>query len=1680
MNDIKMNDNKIIKKKILIKKYFRLFDFHTFNEIQINEEETEETENINKDDKNFVIQMFGVNEKGETCSIYVKDFQPFFFILIDKKWTHGNLILLINEIKSKIGKKYAESITDFKIVEYKKMYGFTAEDKDKFAKLTFKNTEVMNRVKNLWYSYKENNERKKIGYKFLNFHLELYESGNIPPLLRFFHIHEISPSGWISFYVNKVIRPNEFTTTCTYEYICPLKEIKPEPTKLDRVPFKICSFDIEASSSHGDFPIPIKTYKRLATNILDTFQKQPAITNNINSANKMLEKCILSAFSFGKTEGIDIVYPKQEAIKENIKKRIDILLKESIENAKNANKEEDNSNLLKIDDLFECMNEKQNQSNIEMESSENIISVENENFNEDENNIDSDNDDNDEKVSKNKITKTIKKTNNKETIINILLDKELKRNEKIQILNDVLTRLFPRLEGDKVTFIGSTFLKYGDSEPYLNHCIVLNSCDPVENTEIITTKTEKSLLLKWSELIQKENPDIIIGYNIFGFDYEFLFRRAQENDCINDFMLLSRKKEELSIKKNSSGEIDIESTKLAIASGEYDLRYFKMTGRLQIDLYASLRRDFIMSSYKLDDVAGQFICDSIKKSEHIVHEQWGDVTELYTQNLMGIHINDYIHIELSGYTTEYHKRGEKFKILDIYKNKEVIENVKGIEKTVVYNVLVIQGHESFDNTKSIKWGIAKDDVSPKDIFRLANGSSSDRAIVAKYCIQDCNLVHHLMNKIDIITGHSEMANICCVPISFLVFRGQGIKLTSFVAKKCMENGMLMPDLEKSYTESYYEGALVLPPKCAMYIDRPVACVDYSSLYPSAMISQNYSHDSLVWVKEYNLDNILIKEEGQKNNKGEYEYDNLSNYEYIDIEYDNFKYLRTPGKECSVAKKVKIGKIVCRWAQLPNDKKSILPSILQELLKARSDTRKLIKTEKDPFMQNILDKRQLAYKVTANSLYGQCGSRTSSFYQKNIAASTTATGRQMITYAKRIIEEVYGDSICNTTLMGPVLTKAEYVYGDSVADYTPVYIRFNNIIDICTIESLAEKYGQHEWKQCSEEGKQEKEFCEMKEGVESWSDKGWTKLYRVIRHKLAPHKKMVRILTHTGLVDVTDDHSLLLIDGSEISPKDCNVGMELLHNKIPMEQYNNINNITESQAKVMGFFFGDGSCGNYICPSGNKSSWALNNASLDFINKYLNLCEEAYPEFDWCIMDTMESSNVYKISPRCNIYGSIANFVKNYRNKMYYQNSKIIPNEILFGNENIRKAFWEGMYDADGDKDENGYIRIDQKNQISASNIQLLASSLGWKTSINSRSDKQNIYRITMTKKTQRKNPIAIKKINNIDYDGYVYDLTTENHHFAAGVGDIIVHNTDSVFFTFNLRNAETDEKIVGKPALEITIELAKEAAKLCSQWLKSPMELAYEKTLMPFILLSKKRYVGMLYEDDPNKGKLKYMGLPLKRRDSCDLMKDIYGGVLDILMKSKDTSLVIQYLNQQLENLISGNIPIEKLMITKALRSDYKNPESIGHNVLAERIGQRDPGNKPKSGDRIKFVFIVNNDKKALQGHRMETPEYIIENNIKIDYIHYITNQILKPIQQLIGLDIENILITINENRTAKEYVKQIKKLQDEYPDLEIFMKKREKIASAEVKKLIFDKILQKVYNEQNGIRTMNDFFIKK
>ena len=187
---------------------------------------------------------------------------------------------------------------------------------------------------------------------------------------------------------------------------------------------------------------------------------------------------------------------------------------------------------------------------------------------------------------------------------------------------------------------------------------------------------------------------------------------------------------------------------------------------------------------------------------------------------------------------------------------------------------------------------------------------------------------------------------------------------------------------------------------------------------------------------------LIRVTGEQDEDGNFIYDNLPEYKYIDIEF----VLQIYSKKCNPkAEKTKVGKIICRWAQFP-ETKGIMPSILEELLKARKDTRKMIKTEKDPFMQNILDKR-LGYKVTANSLMVSVV-HAHQHSMKDVAASPQQQ-ESMIVYAKRIIEEVYGNEIVDTKNDGKVRTRAEYIAG-----YDSVFFTFN-----LEHPDTGERYGQ---------------------------------------------------------------------------------------------------------------------------------------------------------------------------------------------------------------------------------------------------------------------------------------------------------------------------------------------------------------------------------------------------------------------------------------------------------------------------------------------------------------------------------------------------------------------------------------------------------------------------------------------
>jgi DNA polymerase elongation subunit (family B) len=1611
---------------------FRIVDFNVYNAKDSSHEES--TGYTGKDENNFIIQMFGVDELGKTYSLTAEGFKPFFYLLVNDTWSIKTKESFLLHLQNFIGPYYKNSITACKIIKRKKLYGFDGGKQHKFILIEFLNFNAYNKVKNLWYSdYKDGHTLLKDGYKFNNTYIKLYEA-NIPPLLRFFHIQDISPSGWVAISKRKAMENKDDykTVNCDFEFTIDYKNIIPLNNKETRVPYKIMSFDIEASSSHGDFPVPIKTYKKLATNIVEYFENLK-IEINPDVCKNILRKIILTAFGYEKMDQVDLVYPKKHLkTKEEVEQKCEEWLETPVRKLpKSADFNEANT----IEDMFERI------------AKENEIK-DDEDMDESDKEVSNDGVFNDTDPTFIKKCDKLKKeySDKKATIVDIMCDKKFEREGKLNELNISLNAKFPKLEGDKCTFIGSTFMNYGKDEPHFNHCIVLNSCTDVsiENSVVESYNTEKEVLLAWQKLVQKENPDIIIGYNIFGFDYEFMFRRAEENNCVEDFLKLSRIKDEIcGTKDKDTNKWKIEEMVTKIASGSHEMRYIKINGRLQVDLYNFYRRGENLNSYKLDYVAGYFIGDYVSKIDYTETSQ----SCIYTSNMTGLLVGSYVHFEVINNTVNYYENGKKY----------VVTKVDKIQKYFIIEEKITPNFE-----QKIRWCLAKDDVTPKDIFRMTNGNADDRSIIAKYCIQDCNLVHYLFNKSDVLTGFIEMSKICSVPINFIVMRGQGIKLTSYVAKKCREKRTLMPVIEKGDLEEAYEGATVLNPKRDLYLDNPVACVDYAGLYPSGMISENLSHDSKVWTIEYDLAGNIIEEWGEKDNNGNYIYDNLPNYQYVNIEYDTYMYVRKNPK--ASPQKIRCGHKLCRFVQpLTDDDEAIMPSILKELLKARKDTRKLIPLQTDDFIKNVLDQRQLGYKVTANSLYGQCGAKTSTFYEKDIAACTTAIGRKLLLYAKSIVEECYGDKICNTLNYGPVLTKAEYIYGDSVASYTPIYVKIDENVNIVTIEHLAEKYGNNNWIKCSEEGKQEKEFCELS-NVETWTEKGWTKLNRVIRHELASHKKMMRILTHTGLIDVTDDHSLILKSGEEISPNDCMVGTELLHNKLEMNENENNEYVTEDEARIMGFFFTNGYC--------NKDCWALECKSYDVCNEYLIMCENTYTEFMWTVTYNPNKST-YTLSFIFN--ETTTPFINSFATNMYYNACKIIPENILNSNMKIRKAFFEGLRDASRNRQ-----TIDEQNQISAAHICLLGSSLGYSTSLNIRKDKPNMYRITMTKLKQRKNPNAIKKINMIDYHGYVYDLTTDNHHFAGGIGNLIVHNTDSVFFTFNLQTPEGEE-IRGKKALEITIELAQEAGHLASSFLKEPHELEYEKTFMPFCLLSKKRYVGIKYEKDPNKGKRNEMGIVLKRRDNAPIVKDIYGGILDILMKKQNIQEAIDFLKECLQNIVDEKYPIEKLIISKSLRSGYKNPKGTAHKVLADRITARDPGNKPGSGDRIPYVYIVCKDKKALQGEKIETPTFIAENKLKIDYSFYITNQIMKPVQQLFALILEKIWVLQKKVPKIRQYKTQVQNLQSEYvDDPEKAEDKIEVLRCKEIKSLLFDAYLIETNNEKDKMQSLTKFFTKK
>uniref|UniRef100_A0A6C0JKD1 DNA-directed DNA polymerase n=1 Tax=viral metagenome TaxID=1070528 RepID=A0A6C0JKD1_9ZZZZ len=763
---------------------------------------------------------------------------------------------------------------------------------------------------------------------------------------------------------------------------------------------------------------------------------------------------------------------------------------------------------------------------------------------------------------------------------------------------------------DEIIQIGLSF-RWSDDlmTPVERYVLVSGTCEPSDSdVKYVACTNEQDLLLKFKKYIQAEDPDMIAGYNTFGFDDGYIAERCDLH------------KIELQLGRSDTRQwgktemIKTEKKTFELASGKYAVRYFDLPGRLPIDLLLSIRREQNLDSYKLDNVASTFLRDKVTEFVIITGAETR-MYEIHTKSTRGLFAGNYVRFDIVGNTINPYADGKKFKVKEVFPKKFIVE----LDDS---NYLNTFDDISKEDRKKLEWSFSKDDVSAQDMFELHKKGPADRSKIAKYCIQDCDLVLTLMAKLDTLVNARGMADVCRVPIDFIFLRGQGIKIYSAVAYNASKRGQIIMAQESVDGDMSYEGAVVLPPKIGMYLEDPIPVLDFNSLYPSNMIAFNISPDSLVYVKTFNMDGRKIHHEGTDGSaldklKETYQIDEIS----FDVKND--------------ADEV-IGRKTCGYAQPTSDPRStgLLPMTLDILLKKRKETRKLMEKTDDDAQKSVLNGLQLAYKVVANSVYGQTGSRTSPIRKVEVAACTTAAGRERLMFAKSVVETEFG---------------AEVIYGD-----------------------------------------------------------------------------------------------------------------------------------------------------------------------------------------------------------------------------------------------------------------------------------------------------------------------------------------------------------TDSIFVKFPTKDLAT------------AIELGKKAAERITSQCRKAHKIEYEKTFFPFILFCRKRYMGLKYEDDPTKCKRVGMGIALKRRDNAPIVKDIFGGALDILMEERSLKNAQNFVKDMLVQVMQNKIPLEKFIITKQLRDDYKNPGQIAHRVLADRMEERD-GTAPQVGDRLAYIYVANRKDEKKQGNKIEHIDFVKKRNLKPDVDFYITNQIQNPVAQLFALGIEQL-----------------------------------------------------------------------
>jgi len=547
-----------------------------------------------------------------------------------------------------------------------------------------------------------------------------------------------------------------------------------------------------------------------------------------------------------------------------------------------------------------------------------------------------------------------------------------------------------------------------------------------------------------------------------------------------------------------------------------------------------------------------------------------------------------------------------------------------------------------------------------------------------------------------------------------------------------------------------------------------------------------------------------------------------------------------------------------------------------------------------------DARQMALKVVCNSVYGATGATVGKLPDLGISSAVTAMGRKMIMQCKSIAEEYDPTATTNPYARGCSPYRTRVVYGDSITGQMPVIYKLDEESSCGALGFMKKPYFQEAIEELFARVSRNTAIDHWHDGKDAMvvfgmyalTEKGWTPIRRIIRHIVPKNKRIVRVYTKLGCVEVTDDHSLLRpnvpVSEEKIKASELKVGTDIVH--CGKEKF--------MMSMIAGYYDSSPVVVKY-------SAWRG--------------CAFAYVQDVWKSLRADQAARIFS----------------------YYHDA-----DVQF---------------------ENGAFTV-----------------IGGK----------GVHRDF--------DDCSITKIEEVEHNAcLVYDLETENHHYQAGIGHIVVHNTDSVFVGFE-----------GCPTIEEAFSIARNLASKCTASMYSGnVKLELEKVFRKLLLMSKKRYWGEKVEYNKNNDPVtsEYnRGTEKVRRDNAVFVRRTISRALEMVTIEDDPLGAIAYVQDVVRQMYAGELPIEDFVITKAVSKnpeDYKTPQA--HIELRKRMLKRTPGGSIELGERVPFVLVQARAKSKVID-MVEDPEYVKKHGIPLNIRAYVDSQLVKPLCRFFGPFLSN------------------------------------------------------------------------